>query len=969
MPAGREALMSYIRQLATLPNAEQASDATLLGRFVAGRDEQAFTALMKRHGAMVHQVCWRILGDGVQAEDAFQATFLVLARKASSVQPREALPAWLHGVARRVAIKARAARLRHHETGPLPEIPADKRADPLAQISARELLTIIDEEIQRLPERYRLPLVLCCLSGRSLEEAASQLGWTSGSVKGRLERGRARLHDRLVRRGLTLSAVLAAVELSRATSSAAVLARLIARTVPGALAFGEGQIVVTSVSSSAAALASRVVVTLAVPRLTMAVALLITTVLLGAGIAYRLQSPEHEGRAQEFAPPADLVTLPKPVQSQPAQFWDQSDVPMEVGGRVLDPRGNPVAGAELYVGYSERRLIRRTMPENTLAEQPRPGSYPRRATTGADGRFHFRFATAELDPRLLDDARPAVMAVAAGYGPNWVELKPSASGDLNLQLVQDAPVSGRVLDEAQNPVAGASLSLQALYSAPVNDLTRFLGGKDDNAWAPRCWKGPLPGKALAILTGADGRWQCSGLGRDRIAAFALAGSRVPHTLLNIANRPVEQVTWWLHVHGPSFDYQMPPVQIIRGSVRDRATGEPLAGISVANIVGKSRVRTGPDGMFEIVSYSQKGHGLVAQPEAGQGYFASQNHVHGDGAADELTLDLFLQRGITLSGKVTDSSTGKPPKSAVVEYYPLSSNQNSREVNCTNLLPASTGTVRPDGSYSLVVLPGPGFIGVVAAPREHYAAADRTNKEWVEFLRQQRPRLSRFSLSEADSFVSVSIGGGQQGALPINKFHTLALVDPPQGALAVDLDLPLRIAQTIQGTVLGPDGRPLDGVEVVGLSELREARETLEGATFTVTGMHPQGSRELVFQHRLKNLGRVVTVRGNATEPVTVQLEPCGTVHGRFVDELGNPLPAAYVVFSEDASVGYVSAKTDVLGRFQMTLLPGQKYSWGDPRPLTKDLGTIQVGSGQIRDLGDLVQKQPTRRPKIPERIP
>jgi RNA polymerase sigma factor (sigma-70 family) len=710
------------------------SDAALLDRFIAGRDEQAFTALLERHGAMVLQVCRRIVGNDDDAEDAFQGTFLVLARKAAAVRPREALAAWLHGVARRVALKIRAARIRYHEIGPLLEAPADGHADPLAELSARDLLTIIDEEVQRLPERYRLPLLLCCLGGRSLEEAAQQLGWTSGSVKGRLERGRARLHDRLVRRGLALSAALAAVEASRATASAAVLAGLVVRTIPGALAFGAGRGMATGISTSAAAVAGRVVKAMALPRLTVAAALFLAVAALGAGIALHSKSPEPVAQAQDSSPRADRAALQKPIQHPSGPFWDQSDVPIDVRGQVLDSHGKPLAGAELYVGYSVRRFVQRGLPENASVGQARPEPLPRRATTGADGRFHFRFATSELDPRVLDDARPAVLATAAGYGPEWAEIGPSAAGDLKLRLVDDLPVSGRVLDPQRRPVPGARLVVQAIYSAPVDELTRFLRG-DRDGWAPRCWKGPLPGKAPTILTDAHGRWRCGGLGRDRIAVLALDGPRVPRTLLNVATRPGQEAAPVTHVHGPAFDYLAPRVRTIRGAVRDYATHQPIAGITVAIHPGHATVRTGPDGRFEILADARgSSYGLVAQPEVGQGYFADQCCVHEQAGAAELTEDLFLVRGIALSGKLTNQSTGKPPKTARVEYYPLSSNRHTHRISCANLIPASTTTVRPDGSYSLVVLPGPGLIGVVASPREDYAAADIRNKEWAEFLR-------------------------------------------------------------------------------------------------------------------------------------------------------------------------------------------------------------------------------------------
>src|SRR5579884_1036046 len=157
MPSGRKTLLRYIRRLAARPEADQASDAVLLERFVATHDERAFTALVERHGAMVLQVCRWVLGEANDAEDAFQGTFLVLARKAATVRPPEALAAWLHGVARRVALKARAARCRRWQRArPLLGPTADRRRDPLAELSARELLTIVDEEVQHLPEKYRL---------------------------------------------------------------------------------------------------------------------------------------------------------------------------------------------------------------------------------------------------------------------------------------------------------------------------------------------------------------------------------------------------------------------------------------------------------------------------------------------------------------------------------------------------------------------------------------------------------------------------------------------------------------------------------------------------------------------------------------------------------------------------------------------------------------------------------------------
>jgi RNA polymerase sigma factor (sigma-70 family) len=963
MPSGQDALIGYIRRLAAFPSAGEQSNAALLDRFISERDEQAFTALVKRHGAMVHQVCWRLLGNGAQVEDAFQATFLVLARKAAAVRPREALPAWLHGVARRVALKARSAQSRRQEAGLLSDIPAGGNADPLAEISARELLALIDEEVQRLPERYRLPVILCCLGGRSLEEAAQELGWSFGSVKGRLERGRARLHDRLIRRGLTLSAALAAVELSRATASAAVLVGLAARTIHCALAFGAGNPAVTGASQSAATLASRVGMAMAFPRIALTAALALTLAVLGAGIALHGKTPEPAPPAQEPSPRPELAALPTAPQHSPQPFWDQSDTPVELSGQVLDPRGQPLAGAELYVGCSVRPFVRRILPENPSDEQALPASYPVRATTAGDGRFRFRFATSEIAAQVLDDARPAVMAIAKGFGPQWVEIGPSTSGDFKLQLVEDFPASGRVLDADRRPVAGAKLVVQGIYSAPIDELTRFLKG-GSNGWAPRCWKGPLPGNTPSISTDAEGQWRCDGLGRDRIAAFVLEGPQVPRTLLKVATRPGEVAATVFKVHGPAKDYLAPIVRTIRGTVLDQVSREPLAGVTISIRPGNATVRTGSDGRFALVERRQDvGYGLVAHPANGQGYFACQMCAREQPGAAELTQDLLLMRGITLTGRVTNRSTGKPPNFAVLEYYPLLSNQNTRGISCIALVPASTTTVRRDGSYSLPVLPGPGIIGVVASPREDYATANVMGKDWTEFLQQQQALLSQNPSTDYQASIAIALTLGVKGALPIDKYHALALINPPKDAQSQVQDLALQTTQTVHGAVRGPDGQPLLGVQVVGLSAVRMDSEMLESSSFTVTGLLPQGSRELFFQHREKKLGKVVTVRANAAQPIMVNLEPCGTATGRLVDELGIPMPGAYAILSEDASPGSVIAQADNLGRFQMALYPGQKYSWGSLHPLLKNLATVQVEAGQVLDLGDLAQKIQVPRPR------
>src|ERR687887_100227 len=172
MPSRYAPLLQYLHRLASPRVASTAPDAALLHRFVRQHDEAAFAALVARHGPLVLRVCGQVLQDAHAAEDCLQAVFLVLARRAASLRRPEALAGWLHGVALRVACKARvAARRVPGMPSHLPE-PLDPHPGPLDALTVRELLEVLHEEVARLPERYRLPVVLCCLEGRTAEEAA-----------------------------------------------------------------------------------------------------------------------------------------------------------------------------------------------------------------------------------------------------------------------------------------------------------------------------------------------------------------------------------------------------------------------------------------------------------------------------------------------------------------------------------------------------------------------------------------------------------------------------------------------------------------------------------------------------------------------------------------------------------------------------------------------------------------------------
>jgi RNA polymerase sigma factor (sigma-70 family) len=224
--SGVGSFLGYLRGLAAPAWAGGLTDGQLLSAYCVQHDQAAFAALVQRHGSLVMAVCGRVLAHDEDREDAFQATFLALARDAASVRQRESVAGWLHGVARHIALTAlrAAARRKKHEDQAM-TTPA---RNPAWEAAWREVQVVLDEEIQRLPDKYREPFVLCCLENQSRGEAAARLGLKEGTVGSRLTEARRRLRQRLALRGVELAAVLGASAVAAGTATAHVPAALVA---------------------------------------------------------------------------------------------------------------------------------------------------------------------------------------------------------------------------------------------------------------------------------------------------------------------------------------------------------------------------------------------------------------------------------------------------------------------------------------------------------------------------------------------------------------------------------------------------------------------------------------------------------------------------------------------------------------------------------------------------------------------
>jgi RNA polymerase sigma factor (sigma-70 family) len=364
-------LLQHLRLVAAATRADNASDRELVDCFVADRDDTAFAVLFRRHGPMVHSLCRRVLGNEQEADDAFQATFLVLARKAHSLRAQDTISSWLYGVAYRTALKARssAVRRRAHEAA----APVRTTREPLTELTIAEAQSVVDQELAGLPEKFRSPLVLCCLEGLTRDEAARQLGWTLSVLKSRLEQARELLRRRLARRGLTLPAALLSLGLLGSIAQTAVPAALAAATVKAATLVAVGGSAAAVVSSNVIVLAEGVIRAMWFAKLKVPLAATLALIVLGIGVTGAVylqagaspQTPVAESpkAAVPVAQPAvvpegektEAPALPKP---ESLARWGQAEIVFTA--HLSRAAGGPVGLSEppLYSTTLQLKVIK-----------------------------------------------------------------------------------------------------------------------------------------------------------------------------------------------------------------------------------------------------------------------------------------------------------------------------------------------------------------------------------------------------------------------------------------------------------------------------------------------------------------------------------------------------------------------------------------------------------------------------------
>jgi RNA polymerase sigma factor (sigma-70 family) len=499
-------VLGHLRRLLAGEGGDPTDDVRLLQRFASDRDEAAFTTLVQRYGPLVLRVCRNVLFDSHDVDDAFQATFLVLVKKAGTLAQPWLLGPWLHGVAYRVAVRARAqaARRRQHER----QAKVMATQDSFSESDWRELGPVIEEEVHSLPEKYRVPFVLCYLEGKTNEEAARLLGCPKGTILSRLSRGRERLRSRLMRRGITLSAALFAAALSEATAQALVPLALVGATVRAAVEMAGGA--AAGAGALAAVKLAQDVSGAMLQRKLRRFALLLAIVLLGAGTAALAHFAVQDASTPEDpALPSENATGRLAAQ-QPARN-DLFGDPLPAGalvrlGTLRFRNGGPITqlaffadGKRLIYGSGEEHLLR--VAEFDSGKELRTiNLQPHEAMTcvavSADGKMLavglrsnrgaaalFDLATGKELHRLSDPIRE-VHALA--FHPDGKTLVTVAGPDKAIDFWD--PKTGKELPSSM-AAAGKAGALAFSADGTLLAFTSFLDGKKAIAiWETSPWR-------------------------------------------------------------------------------------------------------------------------------------------------------------------------------------------------------------------------------------------------------------------------------------------------------------------------------------------------------------------------------------------------------------------------------------------------------------------------------------------------
>jgi RNA polymerase sigma factor (sigma-70 family) len=865
---------ALVRAIRAVAAATERTDLELLAQFNAG-DEAAFAALVERYGGMVLGVCRRLLPTVQDAEDACQATFLVLASKARAGRWQTSVANWLYTTARRIASRANRTAARRAKREARAAVP--EAASLLDQMTGREAFAALDEELDRLPAIYRQPLVLCYLAGLTRDEAAVRLGVPAVTLKSQLDRGRKKLADALTKRGIVLGAgLLAAAATSTARAVSPVLHRCILAAAGG------------SPPVPVAALAKEVVVNEFLHRAQWALLAVAGVALLGFGFTSRPPAAEQ---------PRSMPGLMRNADTPKAEVTKHT-----ITGKVLGADGKP-AVAQLILLRSD-------------------GSPLPLGKTQADGRFRVTVPFGTADVYLI--------ARMDGQGADYA-LVSRHTADVTLTLTKDNPVRGRVIDTQGKPVAGAVVFPRYVYDFGERKADLFLDywktkhpgagamqGQNNLQVGVRT-KFDLPGRGsvLASRTDKDGGFEITGLGAERIIALRCRAAGQADAEVLVVNRAKfdpamvnkaaannrERLLRGMYrnpametqLHGPDVTIVVEREKVIRGIVKDRDTGAPRPGVEVTfgrvsamELLPLSHTATtDKDGKFEIRG-SRKHSAYIpevaADPETG--YLPAQVEVKDTAGYEPISVEIACARGIVVTGKMTNKETGKP-LAGLIRTEPMQENPFLKKYPAMNRARAGSqmSITRDDGSFRFVALPGPVLImaGLRVAQHEIMYKPPQADPKYPQYFHRKWGQLGYHTTN---------------GGLANIRGCWCKVLDLKGTENGYTLNIELEPAARKTVRVVGPDGKPVSGCDASGISArpIYPIHQDLD--TVSVYELAPKEQRFIVVGHQTRRLVGAAVVEEGDRDPV-VKLGPGGAVTGRVVDRDGKPIAGMIVTLRFD----------------------------------------------------------------------
>jgi RNA polymerase sigma factor (sigma-70 family) len=923
----RGATLGRIVRTAVKPARSPATDGDLLRQF-AGGDQDAFAVLVRRHTGLVLSVCRRALPIAQDAEDACQATFLILARKArGGGRWQPSIANWLFTTARRVAghqRRAAARRARREGRAAVPE-----SVLPVDRMTGRELLAAIDEELDRLPPIYREPILLYYQEELGREEIATRLGIPAATVKTRLERGRRKLRDALTKRGLMIStSLLALMATSRAGASPPRLVEAIRATGAG------------NVPPAVARLAGEAAMNGVWKKLLVGAVLVVVAAALGFGVG--------DPRVSTAGQPPESPTPAKSVAETSKDHPPEDAV--SYSGRVVDADGRPVEGATVRIVL---RYGKRDGFEPLLASK----------VTDEDGRYEVSVPKAKLTDKLSGDEMPAmVLATAPGCFPGWT----TAAEDGRILLARaDTKVSGRVTDLEGRPVVGATIRVTAAY-APIGrtldpwvevlrrDRDSLSGGHLGPALAAEL----LPDVKLTAKTDAAGAFEIPGYAKDRVLHATIEGPTIATRSVGLLTRDVgpaalPAVSSGLSYYGTAGVISLKPSRPITGVVRDRVTGKPVAGVTVQSLMmaGSSRVESGlvkatsdKDGKFTLAGMPKgSGNKLLVVPGRGQPHLVTSVDVPDPNGFDPVAVDVTLERGILIEGVVRDPA-GRPIPNVHVAYFANRFNDRVTHAGYGG----RSGDAAPsdsDGKFRVVGLPGTGYLVAVGPASRYLSATERTGD----------------GASETLQLDTVSFPARADG------FHAVYAIAVPRNATEFRQDITLERGANLTVTVVGADGKIVAGCRSLSRRADDDWRHETRPGEHRVEGLNPRRPRIVLFRHAERNLVGMLSLPTGFTETTQrLVLQPGVTLVGRVLSDDGRPRAGVSVslfVLPDRENPGdarrYRSLDekvvTDAEGKFRVpALAPGFTYEVAvDGQFVSNSKFDVDKKATGTKDLGDL----------------